>query len=232
MKTGVAVSIVSPYPITSEGFSSMLKGYAVKMRCYSSPMEFLNSYLGHDHKTDLVIIDSTIGISIVEMLSWELCQKWPDIKILVVAAETDIFTSKSFLYSGVKGIINKGASRNEILSAVSSVLGNGRYFSPGMQYKILQGIVSQQKYQQMLKNDYNLSEREVMIIRLVCLQKTSKEIGELVSLSQRTVEGMRARILRKLGLENGVGLVIFGLKHNLFHIGEGKRQNDALILAN
>jgi DNA-binding NarL/FixJ family response regulator len=222
MKTNPVVSIISPYPVAAEGYSSILKEYVSKTDVYYSAVDFLNWYQGNSSETDLVIIDSNIGVLIVEMMTWELSQKRPDLKTLVIASETDTFSSKSFLYSGVKGILNKHASTQEILTAISKVLSNDHYFSPGIQYKLLQGILSRQKYMETLRKDYNLSEKELMIIRMVCVQKKSKDIASVLSLSQRTVEGMRAKILRKLRLENGVGLVLFGLKHNLLDINDAK----------
>lgn len=220
MKNNATISIVSSYPVAAEGFSAILKNYVYKAELYYSAVDFLAWFQNNSDKTDLVIIDSNLGVSIAEMMTWELCQKRPGLKTLVIASETDTFSSRSFLYSGVKGIINKDAVPAEIINAFLKVLDNDHYFSPGIQYRLLQGILSRQKYLETLKTDYNLSEKELMIIRLICAQKRSKEIATVLSLSQRTVEGMRARILRKLRLENGVGLVLFGLRHNLLDIND------------
>lgn len=220
MKSNTSISIICPYPVAAEGFSAILKSYVSKVELYYSAVEFLTWFHSNSDSTDIVIIDSNIGVSIAEMMTWELCQKSPEIKTMLIASETDTFSSRSFLYSGVKGIVNKDAAPNEIISAFLKILSNDHYFSPGIQYKLLQGILSRQKYFETLRRDYNLSEKELMIIRLICAQKRSKEIALILSLSQRTIEGMRARILRKLRLENGVGLVLFGLRHNLLDVND------------
>ncbi|HEX3935235.1 MAG TPA: LuxR C-terminal-related transcriptional regulator, partial [Puia sp.] len=59
------------------------------------------------------------------------------------------------------------------------------------------------------------TDREREIIRLICRQHTAQEIGELLFLSKRTVEGYRTRILEKMDVKNTAGVVIFALKHNI-----------------
>ena len=67
----------------------------------------------------------------------------------------------------------------------------------------------------MCSSDLLFTEREKEIIRLICRQHTAQEIGELLFLSKRTVEGYRTRILEKMDVKNTAGVVIFALKHNI-----------------
>src|SRR5689334_17069251 len=168
MKSNTIISIVSPHPIVAEGISSTLKGLISKTELFYSAVSFLNWFQSNGKATDIVIIDSNIGISIAEMMTWELCQKKPELKTLVLASENDAFSSRSFLYSGVKGIVNKDAEPSELINAFKKVLSEDHYFSPGIQYKLLQGILSRQKYLETLRRDFNLSEKELLIIRLIC----------------------------------------------------------------
>jgi DNA-binding NarL/FixJ family response regulator len=227
MKTDIAIYIVSPCPVVAEGFWSILKVYVGNINSYFSPGEFFNYLESNNCFPYLVILDAMVGTAIVEMMTEELRKKFPDSKLLVIASETDTFSSKMFLSTGIAGIINRNAPQKEILHAVSRILGNGQYFSPILQYKMLQAIVNREKYLGHLRNDFGLSEKDLKVIRLIGLQKTSKEIAVLLSTSQRTVEGVRARILRKLNVANGIGLVLFGLKHNLFTIDDINNVPDA-----
>ena len=64
------------------------------------------------------------------------------------------------------------------------------------------------------------TEREKEIIRLICRQHTAQEIGDLLFISKRTVEGYRTRILEKMEVKNTAGVVIFALKHHLISESE------------
>jgi DNA-binding CsgD family transcriptional regulator len=60
-----------------------------------------------------------------------------------------------------------------------------------------------------------LSERERGVLRLVGQGLTSRRIAEVLGISPRTVESHRWRIMRKLDLANGAGLVRYALEHGL-----------------
>ena len=60
------------------------------------------------------------------------------------------------------------------------------------------------------------SEKELAIIRLICEEKSSKEIGEALFMSTRTVEGLRARILEKMKVKTTAGVAIYAIKNSLY----------------
>ena len=64
-----------------------------------------------------------------------------------------------------------------------------------------------------------LTTRETEILRLILHEYTSKEIGEHLKISMRTVETHRKNILKKTGAKNLVALVKYGIKQNLLPQG-------------
>jgi DNA-binding CsgD family transcriptional regulator len=69
-------------------------------------------------------------------------------------------------------------------------------------------------------NENSLSEREVEILKLICQQKTAKEIGDQLFITQRTVEGHKNNLFVKTGAKNIAGLVIYALQHRIIQIEE------------
>jgi RNA polymerase sigma factor (sigma-70 family) len=63
-----------------------------------------------------------------------------------------------------------------------------------------------------------LSSREREILRLVAEGKTSREIAERLSLSPKTVDTYRSRLMRKIGVENLVALVKFAIRHEIISL--------------
>ncbi|HEY1056039.1 MAG TPA: LuxR C-terminal-related transcriptional regulator, partial [Emticicia sp.] len=61
----------------------------------------------------------------------------------------------------------------------------------------------------------DISDREKEVLKHICEGLTTAEIGDKLSLSPRTVEGHRLRMIEKLGLKNTAGLVAFAIKNNL-----------------
>jgi DNA-binding NarL/FixJ family response regulator len=62
------------------------------------------------------------------------------------------------------------------------------------------------------------SQKEKDIIRLICEEKTSKEIGDELHLSMRTVEEYRQRIKDKMDVKGTTGIVIYAIKNDLFKV--------------
>ncbi|MEM9259375.1 MAG: LuxR C-terminal-related transcriptional regulator, partial [Bacteroidota bacterium] len=60
-----------------------------------------------------------------------------------------------------------------------------------------------------------LSDREIQILTLLCQEKTSKEIGNQLLISARTVEGHRRSLQEKTGARNLAGLVMYAVKNGI-----------------
>ncbi len=67
-------------------------------------------------------------------------------------------------------------------------------------------------------NHIQLSKREKEVLELICKGYINQEMAELLFISERTVEGHRARIMDKTNSKNTVQLVVYALKHNYFCI--------------
>lgn len=69
-----------------------------------------------------------------------------------------------------------------------------------------------------VKTLVKISNREQEILQLICKQYTTPEIAEQLSISPRTVDGHRNRLLAKLNCRNTVGLVIYAIKNQIVDI--------------
>lgn len=72
----------------------------------------------------------------------------------------------------------------------------------------------------MTKADKNksqkISKREITILKLICEEKSSVEIAEILEISLRTVDGHRNSLLHKTGVKTIAGLVIYAIQNNYF----------------
>ena len=58
-----------------------------------------------------------------------------------------------------------------------------------------------------------LVEREIAILKLICIDHTNESAGQKLELSKRTVEGYRERLLIKTGTKSTAGLVLYAVKY-------------------
>jgi len=113
------------------------------------------------------------------------------------------------------GYLLKHADKKEILEAILTVEAGNIYYCKHTTANLAALIVKSKFDSQKKAPSALFTAREKEIIRLICRQHTAQEIGELLFLSKRTVEGYRTRILEKMDVKNTAGVVIFALKHNI-----------------
>ena len=123
------------------------------------------------------------------------------------------------LKTGAAAFIPKGISPQELLKIVREVKQKGFYFQPD-QLNIIREQVSAKSPEPNIHKKDVLSEREMEILKLICLQKTAKEIGEQLFIAQRTVEGHKNNLYLKTETKNIAGLAIYAIQNNLLKAEE------------
>jgi DNA-binding NarL/FixJ family response regulator len=160
-------------------------------------------------EVDVVLMDIQMpvmnGIEATEIAM----KKWPSLKIIALT----MFDDDEYLYSmierGISGFLLKSTTINEIEKAIQMVSEGHQYFSP----RITERLVNRLKGNG--GQDTNLTPKEMEVLKLVCSGHTSSEIADKLFLSNRTVEGYRARLLEKTGQPNTIKLLIYALKNKL-----------------
>lgn len=64
----------------------------------------------------------------------------------------------------------------------------------------------------------DFTDKEKKVMRLVCQQKNTKEIAEILGQSVRTIETDRQYIIKKIGCKNMVGVVFYALENGIYSI--------------
>lgn len=141
---------------------------------------------------------------------------YPDIKIIILTMDDDEQLILHLINEGVNGYLFKNADPEEMEMALKKVNEKGFYFSANISELVMRNLVKGQSK----KNNYNadLSERELLVLELICKEYTAAEIGRKLDLSVRTIEGYRRKLLDKTGATNMAGLVVFAIKYDLVQI--------------
>jgi DNA-binding NarL/FixJ family response regulator len=125
---------------------------------------------------------------------------------------------------GAKGYILKDSAMVEIVAGVRAVAAGRPYLSSALTARLLQrrekpGEQPREAPGEDRQAEWvgRLSPNELRIVQLIAFDKSSKEIGEELSIHYRTVENHRTNICRKLGIEGANALLRFALqnKHKL-----------------
>ena len=66
-----------------------------------------------------------------------------------------------------------------------------------------------------MPEDAELSDKELQVLKLMCDEKSTKEIADIVDISPRTVEAIRDRLKMKTGAKSTAGLILYAVKHGI-----------------
>jgi DNA-binding NarL/FixJ family response regulator len=166
-------------------------------------------------KPDVIIMDLKMPIMDGMEATQIIRKKYSDIKILVVSMYDDDKFIIHLMEIGANGYLLKNADPAEILKAIHSVFENGYYFNDIVNKALLKKLVLKGNIKPSFNQNVELTERELEVLKLVCEEKTATEIGKEIFLSPRSVEGIRQRLIEKIGVRNTAGLVMFAVKNSI-----------------
>lgn len=121
---------------------------------------------------------------------------------------------------GATGYLIKNAHKDEIVEAIETVFAGHTYYCRSTSMKLARLIAAHKPSAGPQKQKVSFSERELQVIRLICLEKTTKEISDELNISPRTVEEHRIRIRDKMDVKSTTGIVIYAIRHQLFKIDQ------------
>ncbi|NCI46515.1 response regulator transcription factor [Sediminibacterium soli] len=163
-------------------------------------------------RPDLVVLDLNMpgydGLQCLEKIK----QQFPRVKVLVLSnySQPDLVGTVKKMQAD--GYLVKNSTAAELRDAISMLLSGETHFPATEELK----PVSEDSYffDEFLKK-YQLTKREVEVIRLVCREMSTKEIAAELFLSELTVNTHRRNILKKLSLKNVAGLVNFAKQNQI-----------------
>lgn len=121
-------------------------------------------------------------------------------KIIILTMYRDTEMIKKAMDSGAYGYILKDFAANEIIECIEKVKTNKKYIGPELKNLYKEIEHNDQKKQELSQLIKSLSQAEIKTLKLVGQNKSTKEIAELLFLSEKTIENYRSKICQKLNL--------------------------------
>jgi RNA polymerase sigma factor (sigma-70 family) len=149
----------------------------------------------------------------------QILPRHPDIKVIVLS----IHATKPYVYHALKAgamgyLIKKETTRREMVDAVRAVYRGERYLS-----RRIADLLTDVSFQQLETSIEpspleQLSPRERAILQLVAEGKTSQQIAKRLSISPKTVDTYRSRLMHKIGVADVASLVRFAIQHEVISL--------------
>jgi len=137
----------------------------------------------------------------------------PDTKTILLTMYTDRPYVLQALQAGAKGYVLKTQAADDLIRAIQEVLRGAIYVSPGVAASLVDAYLHQNN-----EPEDPLTARERQILQLIAEGKTTKAIAGLLSISFKTAESHRNRIMKKLDIHDIAGLVRYAIRRGLLQL--------------
>lgn len=156
---------------------------------------------------DVIVMD----IHLPELTGVEATRRirhdYPEIRILVLTAYDEPAYVHALLDAGADGFILKTAELSELFKALNEVAIGNKAFDADILARAEKHITG------MTAQIEGLTDRELEVLAHAGSGKTNKEIGRLLFISDRTVQGHLKNIYQKFGVTTRTEAVTIGLQH-------------------
>jgi len=163
-----------------------------------------------ESKPDIVIMDMSMPELNGADATRDILQNDPACRVIVLSMYAEREYVRLALQAGAMGYVVKRSAAKELVEAIRAVHAGQRYLSPRVADVVIEAGADD-------KDDLlaKLSMREREVLQLLAEGNTGAEIAQRLSLSQKTVETYRARLVEKLGIRDLPGLVRFAIQRGI-----------------
>ncbi|MEF8796036.1 MAG: response regulator transcription factor [Salinivenus sp.] len=198
--------IVEDHDVTRQGLKALLENQ-MGARIVGTTGDGLEATrLLEEHEPDLLVLDlglpSLNGLDVLRKIQGlDLTTK---IVVLSMHGD-DVYVTEAF-HLGAQGYVLKGSPLDELTEAIRTVMSGGKYVSSDLSEDLIAGEHTPGQ----VRDRYDsLTEREREVLQLTAEGNTSREIGDRLDISHRTVEKHRENIQTKLELRNAVEMAAY-----------------------
>ncbi len=215
MATPVKIAIVDDHPVVREGLRTLLSGQPdFEIVAEASDAQGAYPVIARSDP-DVVLLDLAMPGATGITVARELLRQQPRRKILMLSMHLDEEHVASALEAGAMGYAGKDQPPAEIAAAIRSVAQGEAYLSPRVSRALLDDY-RRLRHGGMADGPLGaLSAREREVFDLLVRGYANEAIATELSISRRTVETHRARILRKLHAHSAMELLRIAVRHGL-----------------
>ncbi len=215
----IKIALVEDQRLFRDGLHALLKDVEdfEIMGVMENGKIFLDKLATYPVKPDVVLLDLNMpemnGVEVSKVMQ----KKYPEIKIIILTVyDQERFINK-MIEAGAAGYLVKNCDLEEVIHSIRTVYKSEFYFNE----TAIKAMRNASKHKGALLQangniQIELTDREKMILQMICKEFTNSEIAEKLQLSTRTVDGHRNNILAKTGCRNTAGLVLYAVNTGIF----------------
>ncbi len=209
----ITVLIAEDHQIFSEGLKSVLES-SRKMRIKVLGEESSGVQLPetvNQLKPQVLLLDLNLSGDDGLLLLPRIKREHRGVKVIALTMYDDPKIVAAAFKAGANGYVLKGYAIQDLFKAIDSVMSGEEYIGQGVEAPNdrteLPAVLTTHSYADRFVKRYQLTKREIEVLRLITQALSNKEIASELYISDQTVSVHRKNIMRKLGVNNTAGLL-------------------------
>src|SRR5215210_598650 len=160
---------------------------------------------------DVILLDIQMPIMDGIQTLPEIRKLYPHVRVIILSMHNDHSMISKLMEIGANSYLTKESDSETIYQAIRTCFEQEFFFNDLTNKALLNGLRTK-KPSESSTPDVHLTDKEVTILKLMCEEKSTKEIADMVDLSPRTVEAIRDKLKTKTGVKSMAGLVMYAVK--------------------
>lgn len=168
---------------------------------------------------DVILLDIQMPVMDGIATLPEIRKLYPSVKVIILSMYNDHTMISKLMEIGANSYLTKNSDSETIYEAIKTCYEQEFYFNDLTNKALLSGLRNK-RIENTITEDSHLTEKELRILKLMCEEKTTKEIADIIDISPRTVEAIREKLKVKTGAKSMAGLVMYAVTHGILKHGE------------
>lgn len=163
---------------------------------------------------DVILLDIQMPVMDGITTLPEIRKLYPTVKVIILSMHNDHSMISKLMEIGANSYLTKNSDSETIYEAIKTCFEQEFYFNDITNIALLSGLRTKRQ-EAAITDDPPLTEKEIRILKLMCEEKTTREIADIMDISPRTVEAIRDKLKAKTGSRSMAGLVMYAVKHGI-----------------
>ena len=193
----IRIAIADDHTIVLQGLTAALKneeGISVSFVAENGN-EFLEKL--KSKTIDIALLDLDMPQMNGKEVLEEIIKKYPEIRVIFISMHVNVHMAGELIQMGAKSYLKKNCSIDDLVDAIYNVQEKGIHHSDIVNEALVLKLEKNKKRAEAMAY-FNFSEREMMVIQLICSGSTSEEISDRMELSKKSIDRTRSKLFNLL----------------------------------
>ncbi len=166
-------------------------------------------------RPDLILMDISMPLLNGLEAARQLAKLVPESKLIMLTMHASPTYATEAFQAGASGYLLKRSAASELSQAIKSVLQGQQYLTPLITKDVLDSVFKPSTGERGTPASTALTPRQREVLQLVAEGRGTKEIATILSVSVKTVEFHRSRIMQQLGIHTTADLTKYAISHGI-----------------